>query len=238
MARLNRPRRRQPEAAPPPAAPTDVKPPASAAPPAVPIATPAIIARGPIDVRARPALVASPRKAHEPPKPLHKQWAFWAIAGGLFVGAVTAVIIATRPGARALPGQHASLLRAVPMIGPRARPFTALVFLTLLPLLLAGCRHDITEVALVVQSDLEVPADVEAMDVAYVAGPFAPQVNPFFGGTGQALAPFPLSVGFESGGMTTTFSITVRLFKGLTSPRPRSSSVEPSPTSGSSPARR
>ena len=86
-----------PEAAAPAAAPTDVKPPAPAAPLAVPVATPAIIARGPIDVRARPALVASPRKAHEPPKPLHKQWAFWAIAGGLFVGTVTAVVIATRP---------------------------------------------------------------------------------------------------------------------------------------------
>ena len=73
----------------------------SAAAPAAkapPLATPAIIARGPIDVRAHPALVASPRKAHEPAKPLHKQWAFWAIAGGLFVGAVTAVIVATRPG--------------------------------------------------------------------------------------------------------------------------------------------
>jgi hypothetical protein len=86
------------EPAPLPAAPTDVHPPAPAAPPVVPIAPPAIIARGPIDVRARPALAASPRKAHEPAKPLHKQWAFWAIAGGLFVGAVTAVIVATRPG--------------------------------------------------------------------------------------------------------------------------------------------
>ena len=81
--------------APPPAAPTDVQPPAR---PVVPIAPPAIIARGPIDVRARPALVAAPRKAHEPAKPLHAQWAFWAFAGGLFVGTVTAVIVATRPG--------------------------------------------------------------------------------------------------------------------------------------------
>ena len=107
------------------------------------------------------------------------------------------------------------------MIGARARPFTALVFSTLLPLLPAGCREDITEVALVVQSDLEVPADVEVMDVASVPGPFAPQANPFFVGPGLALVPFPLSVGFESGGMTTTFSITVRFFKGLaTSPSP------------------
>jgi len=108
------------------------------------------------------------------------------------------------------------------MIGPRARPFATLVFLTLLPLFSVGCRDDITEVALVVQSDLQVPSDVEVIDVAYVVGPFAPQVNPFFGGTGQALTPFPLSVGFESAGMTTTFSITVRFFKGLT--------TAPSPT--------
>jgi hypothetical protein len=106
------------------------------------------------------------------------------------------------------------------MIGPRARPWTALVFAPLLPLLLAGCRHNITEVALVVESDLNVPADVEQMDVGSVAGPFAPQVNPFFSGTGEQIAPFPLSVGFESDGMTTTFSITVRFFKGVTSPSP------------------
>jgi hypothetical protein len=106
------------------------------------------------------------------------------------------------------------------MIGARARPFTAPIFLTLLPLLLAGCRHDITEVALVVESDLDVPADVEEMDVAYVVGPFAPQVSPFFGGNGQPIAPFPLSVGFESDGMTASFSITVRLFKAVTSPSP------------------
>lgn len=80
--------------APPPApeAPKEVKAAAVAPAPA-----PAIIARGPLDVRARPALVASPRPAPAPPKPLHKQWAFWAVAGGFFVGAVTAVIIATRP---------------------------------------------------------------------------------------------------------------------------------------------
>jgi hypothetical protein len=109
------------------------------------------------------------------------------------------------------------------MIGLGARPFTTQVFVffsfALLPLLLTGCRRDVTEVALVVQSDLAVPTDVEAMDVASVAGPFAPPANAFFG-VGQNLAPFPLSVGFESGGMTNTFSITVRLFKGVTSPSP------------------
>jgi hypothetical protein len=77
---------------PAPEAPKAVKTPATAAAP-----TRAIIARGPLDVRARPALVAAPRPAPAPSKPLHKQWAFWAIAGGFFVGAVTAVVIATRP---------------------------------------------------------------------------------------------------------------------------------------------
>jgi hypothetical protein len=107
------------------------------------------------------------------------------------------------------------------MIGLGARRAKAQVFVffsfALLPLLVAGCRRDVTEVALVVQSDLAVPADVEAMDVASIAGPFAPPASAFFG-NGQTLAPFPLSVGFESGGMTNTFSVTVRLFKGVTSP--------------------
>jgi hypothetical protein len=106
------------------------------------------------------------------------------------------------------------------MIGPRARPFAALVFLTLLPIFPAGCHDDITEVALVVESDLTIPGDVEAMDVASVAGPFAPQASSFFGGSGQLAAPFPLSVGFVSDGETTAFSITVRLFKAFLSPSP------------------
>jgi hypothetical protein len=85
-----------PEAAP--------SPPVAPVPAAAQIATPAIIARGPIDVRARPVLVASPRATHEPRKPLHRQWAFWAIAGGLFVGAITAVVVATRPAPEAYRG--------------------------------------------------------------------------------------------------------------------------------------
>jgi hypothetical protein len=87
--------------------PADAAPPATETPALAPEATkqaqppppapPAIISRGPLDVRARPVLVAAPRPAPAPSKPLHKQWAFWAIAGGFFVGAVTAVVIATRP---------------------------------------------------------------------------------------------------------------------------------------------
>jgi hypothetical protein len=101
--------------------------------------------------------------------------------------------------------------------GRRARALGALALLPSLTVVLAGCRHDVTEVALVVQSDLAVPADVEAIDVASVAGPFAPPASEFFG-NGQTLAPFPLSVGFESGGTTNAFSVTVRLFKGVATP--------------------
>jgi len=79
-------------------------------------------------------------------------------------------------------------------------------------LALAGCRDDLTEVALVVESDLQVPSEVDGMDVASIDGGFAPQLNSFFFGSGVPLTPFPLSVGFASGGITTSFSITVRLF--------------------------
>jgi hypothetical protein len=85
----------------------------------------------------------------------------------------------------------------------------------LLPLLLlAGCHEDLTQVVLVVQSDLSVPNDVDGMDVTAIEGPFAPPVNPFFNQFGQTLGPFPLSVGFQSGGLTTSFSAVVRLFRG------------------------
>ena len=60
-----------------------------------------------------------------------------------------------------------------------ARACTRLVLLSLA--LLAGCRHDVTEVVLVVQSDLTVPSEANAIDVASIEGPFSPQVNPFFG---------------------------------------------------------
>jgi len=104
------------------------------------------------------------------------------------------------------------------MTSTRVRSFAPPATLALL--LLAGCRADLTEVALVVQSDLQVPADVEAMDVASVDGPFAPPVNPFFGGTGVPLTPFPLSVAFASGGKTASFSVTVRLFRAVTTGTP------------------
>lgn len=71
-----------------PAAPAPVVTPARAA------VRPAIIAKAPIDVRARPALVAAPNQRREP---LHKQWAFWVIAGSALAAAIVATVIATRP---------------------------------------------------------------------------------------------------------------------------------------------
>jgi hypothetical protein len=91
----------------------------------------------------------------------------------------------------------------------------------LLPLLvLAGCNEELTQVVLVVQSDLSVPSDVDGMDVSAIEGPFAPPVNPFFSQFGQTLPPFPLSVGFQSGGATTSFSAVVRLMRGTFSSTP------------------
>jgi len=85
----------------------------------------------------------------------------------------------------------------------------------LLPLLvLAGCHEELTQVVLVVQSDLTVPGDVDGMDVSTIEGPFAPPVNPFFNQFGQTLPSFPLSVGFQSGGATRSFSAVVRLIRG------------------------
>ncbi len=91
----------------------------------------------------------------------------------------------------------------------------------LLPLLvLAGCHDDLTQVVLVVQSDLSVPTDVDGMDVSAIEGPFAPPVNPFFNQFGQTLPPFPLSVGFQSGGATRNFSAVVRLLRNAFSATP------------------
>jgi hypothetical protein len=88
----------------------------------------------------------------------------------------------------------------------------------LMVLLLAGCEADeLTQVVLVVQSDLMVPGEVDGMDVAAIEGPYAPPVNPFFGGAAPALGPFPRSVGFRSGGTTRSFSAVIRLFRGAPS---------------------
>jgi hypothetical protein len=97
---------------------------------------------------------------------------------------------------------------------PRRCSARAIARLVLPLLVLAGCHEDLTQVVLVVQSDLAVPSDVDGMDVVAIEGPFAPPVGPFFNQFGQTLVPFPLSVGFQSGGMTRSFSAVVRLIRG------------------------
>ena len=84
-----------------PAAPeTPAKVSPAPAPPPAPRT--AIIAKAPLDVRARPALVAAPQPT--PRQPLRKQWPFWALAGGAVVGMVIATYVATRPQPQAYRG--------------------------------------------------------------------------------------------------------------------------------------
>jgi len=81
--------------APAPATPAAPTPAAAATPATIPAP---IIAKAPLDVRARPALVAAPAPQREPGRPLYKHWLFWTIAGGFFLTTVVVTIVATRPG--------------------------------------------------------------------------------------------------------------------------------------------
>lgn len=79
-----------PEPEPPPPAP-EPAPPSPATVPQIAdtaLASP-LIARAPLDVRARPVRVS--------PAPLYKNWRFWAVAGGLFAAMVATTLIVTRP---------------------------------------------------------------------------------------------------------------------------------------------
>jgi len=80
---------------------------------------------------------------------------------------------------------------------------------------LAGCHDDPTEVALVIESDLIIPSDIDGLDVTATSGAFAPSVPSFFVGSGPLVDLFPLSIGFISYGSTDTFSFVVRLFHGV-----------------------
>jgi hypothetical protein len=84
-----------PPGEPPPAA---LAPPAPAAAAGRPSLQPAIIAKGPLDVSARPAIVAAPGRAQPEQRPLYKRWSFWVIAGGLLATTIVVTIAATRPG--------------------------------------------------------------------------------------------------------------------------------------------
>ena len=62
-------------------------------PPVLPVA---IVAKAPLDVRAQPAAKSR--------TPVHKQWAFWVLAGSFVVGSLVAVYVATRPEPQAYRG--------------------------------------------------------------------------------------------------------------------------------------
>ena len=98
------------------------------------------------------------------------------------------------------------------MTAPRARTAVAVALLLALPV--AGCRDDLTQVVLVIESDLSAPSEVDGVDVVPMSGPFAPSVPPFFEGSTQVVG-FPVSVGFVSGGNTPDFSFVVRFFHGV-----------------------
>jgi hypothetical protein len=98
------------------------------------------------------------------------------------------------------------------MTSPRTLA-AAVPALLLLSLPAAGCRDDLTQVVLVVESDLSIPGEVDGVDVTATPGPFAPSVSQFITNASAPVS-FPLSVGFLSSGRTTSFSFVVRLFHG------------------------
>jgi hypothetical protein len=95
------------------------------------------------------------------------------------------------------------------------------VSLLLLLSLVAGCRDDLTQVVVVLQSDLVVPGDTDSIQTRVVDGPFAPDPGGFgagfFGGGPLSTSGFPLSFGVQSGGQSSSFSFDVQLTKGFDS---------------------
>ena len=83
-----------------------------------------------------------------------------------------------------------------------------------------GC-DELTEVVLVVQSDLAVPAEVDLLDLSMEPGPIAPLPTAPFTFPSPPISAFPLSVGFASRGETTSFSFVARLFIGGLSGQPQ-----------------
>jgi hypothetical protein len=80
---------------------------------------------------------------------------------------------------------------------------------------LAGCRDSLTQVVVVVESDLAVPAETDGVQTAVIEGPAAPGQtifgSPLIGG-------FPLSFGVTSNGATPSFSFTAQLTRSTTTP--------------------
>ena len=79
---------------------------------------------------------------------------------------------------------------------------------------LAGCRESLTQVVVVLQSDLVIPTETDGMQTAVMDGPLPPVPNSGFG-VGLAGGGFPLAFGVTSGGVTSSFSFTVQLTRGF-----------------------
>ena len=79
---------------------------------------------------------------------------------------------------------------------------------------LAGCREDLTQVVVVLQSDVAVPTEADGIQTMVGEGPFAPTQfdgRSFFGAD-FLRGGFPLSVGVTSAGNASNFSMNVQLF--------------------------
>src|SRR5262245_5870426 len=77
-----------------------------------------------------------------------------------------------------------------------------------------GCREDLTQVVVVLQSDLVVPTEADGIQTRVTDGPFAPDQSGFgpgFFGGGLLTSGFPLSFGVNTGGQSSTFSFNVQL---------------------------
>jgi hypothetical protein len=82
----------------------------------------------------------------------------------------------------------------------------------------AGCSDSFpSEVVVVVQSDLSVPTDADALQFSLIAGSFAPNPNGAGSLTVAAFltGDFPVSQAVTADRMTTAFSMTVQLLHGL-----------------------
>jgi hypothetical protein len=87
----------------------------------------------------------------------------------------------------------------------------------------AGCHDPLTQVVVVFQSDLEIPTETDGIEILASSGPFAP-VSGTVGFNAEAPLPggdFPLSIGVDSAGATSTFSMTVQLLRGFTNSNPQ-----------------
>lgn len=92
--------------------------------------------------------------------------------------------------------------------------------LSLLLLSATGC-DELTEVVLVVDSDLAIPGDVDWFDLTIAPGPIAPIATNFFVmPPAPPIQAFPLSVGFVSSGETASFSFVARLFINIATSTP------------------